>query len=63
MFHGRDPYQDEERLLWRVWIWTDGCFALPEGELQSTPGNSAGEVRADVLEKRLRRRRSSSEES
>jgi alpha-ketoglutarate-dependent taurine dioxygenase len=21
--HGRDPYQDTDRLLWRLWGWTD----------------------------------------
>jgi alpha-ketoglutarate-dependent taurine dioxygenase len=23
MFHGRDPYFDPERRMWRVWVWTD----------------------------------------
>ena len=22
VFHGRDPYEDRARLLWRVWAWT-----------------------------------------
>jgi len=22
VFHGRDPYEDRKRLLWRVWAWT-----------------------------------------
>ncbi len=22
VFHGRDPYEDRRRLLWRVWAWT-----------------------------------------
>ncbi len=22
MFHGRDPYSDPERRMWRVWVWT-----------------------------------------
>ena len=48
MFHGRDPYSDGRRLLWRVWIWTDGARGVPEGELQSTPGDKAGAVTKDV---------------
>jgi hypothetical protein len=25
LLHGRDPYQDLRRKLWRLWLWTDGC--------------------------------------
>jgi hypothetical protein len=24
-FHGRDPYVDTDRLLWRLWCWTDAA--------------------------------------
>lgn len=23
LLHGRDPYEDRDRLLWRLWVWTD----------------------------------------
>ena len=23
LIHGRDPYLDRDRLLWRLWVWTD----------------------------------------
>eukprot|EP00746_Dinoflagellata_sp_MGD_P047548 gnl/MRDRNA2_/MRDRNA2_21732_c0_seq2.p1 gnl/MRDRNA2_/MRDRNA2_21732_c0~~gnl/MRDRNA2_/MRDRNA2_21732_c0_seq2.p1 ORF type:complete len:296 (-),score=60.93 gnl/MRDRNA2_/MRDRNA2_21732_c0_seq2:48-935(-) len=42
MFHGRESYADPDRLLWRIWFWTDQCKGVPEGELFSTPGNFNG---------------------
>ena len=27
VFHGRDPYEDTERLFWRIWAWTDAALA------------------------------------
>lgn len=48
MFHGRDSFCDEQRLLWRVWIWTDGARGVPEGQLVSTPGDTAGTVTSDA---------------
>ena len=47
MFHGRDPYVDPDRLLWRCWIWTTAARGVPDTELHSTPGNTAGEVCPD----------------
>lgn len=47
MFHGREPYWDEDRLLWRVWIWTDGARGVPAGDLRSTPGDVSGTVSED----------------
>eukprot|EP00435_Cladocopium_sp_Y103_P050024 s493_g15.t1 len=50
MFHGRDPYHDQRRLLWRCWLWTSASRGLPdveEGELHSTPGNAPGAVLGD----------------
>lgn len=29
--HGRDPYEDLDRTLWRVWTWSSECNGLPEG--------------------------------
>lgn len=35
MLHGREPYRDLNRSLWRVWVWTGLSLAIPEGELHS----------------------------
>jgi gamma-butyrobetaine dioxygenase len=35
VMHGRDPYEDVERLMWRVWIWTTSALAVPGGMLAS----------------------------
>lgn len=36
LFHGTEPYEAEDRQLWRVWIWTDAAaFGMPEGVLHS----------------------------
>ncbi len=35
MFHGRDPYTDADRMLWRVWVWTKDALGVPELELAS----------------------------
>jgi alpha-ketoglutarate-dependent taurine dioxygenase len=35
MLHGREPYQDHERLMWRVWVWTDEAHGIPAGSLAS----------------------------
>jgi gamma-butyrobetaine dioxygenase len=35
MLHGREPYVDEQRLMWRVWVWTDEANAVPAGSLAS----------------------------
>lgn len=35
MLHGREPYTDLERTMWRVWVWTDTCVGVPEGLLHS----------------------------
>merc|ERR1719265_946933 len=48
MFHGRDAFRDEQRLLWRVWIWTDGARGVPDGQLFSTPGDTASAVSPDA---------------
>ena len=49
MFHGRDPYKDPNRLLWRCWMWTSSARGVPDMELHSTPGNAAGVVSSDDL--------------
>ncbi len=35
MMHGREPYTDPDRLMWRVWIWTDEALGIPDGRLHS----------------------------
>ncbi|MFT7394019.1 MAG: gamma-butyrobetaine dioxygenase [Candidatus Azotimanducaceae bacterium] len=35
MMHGRDPYDDVSRLMWRVWVWTTSALGVPEGQLHS----------------------------
>jgi hypothetical protein len=37
LWHGREPYFDLERTLWRVWSWTNECNGLPS---DVTPGIS-----------------------
>ena len=29
MLHGREPYADLDRLLWRVWVWTTSALDVP----------------------------------
>jgi alpha-ketoglutarate-dependent taurine dioxygenase len=33
VFHGREPYPGNDRLLRRIWAWTDRSFGLPEATL------------------------------
>ena len=35
MMHGREPYDDLDRLLWRGWVWTTAAFGVPAGMLHS----------------------------
>ncbi len=35
MTHGREPYTDPDRLMWRVWVWTTSALGVPEGLLHS----------------------------
>lgn len=35
LFHGREPYSDLSRRLWRVWIWTTEGSGVPTGLLHS----------------------------
>lgn len=35
MLHGREPYTDTSRLMWRVWIWTTASYGVPDGRLHS----------------------------
>lgn len=36
-FHGRNPYSDSSRLLWRTWFWTEKCKGVPDFEFFSDP--------------------------
>ena len=35
LMHGRAAYEDLQRMLWRVWIWTDECLQVPDLPLAS----------------------------
>ncbi|MGF7236248.1 MAG: TauD/TfdA family dioxygenase [Frankia sp.] len=35
MFHGRDPYRDIGRLMWRQWVWTEAATSIPTGPIHS----------------------------
>lgn len=35
MLHGRMPYEDLNRMLWRVWVWTDEALGVPSLPLAS----------------------------
>lgn len=35
VLHGREPYQDPGRLMWRVWVWSDAARGVPSGSLAS----------------------------
>jgi gamma-butyrobetaine dioxygenase len=35
VFHGREPYSDMARKLWRVWMWTTAGQGVPDGMLHS----------------------------
>ena len=35
VLHSREGYTDLNRMMWRVWIWTDGCLGVPDMPLHS----------------------------
>ena len=35
LLHGRDAYQDLQRMLWRIWVWTDSALGVPDLPLAS----------------------------
>lgn len=35
MLHGREPYVDPRRTMWRLWVWTTDGVGVPEGLLHS----------------------------
>jgi gamma-butyrobetaine dioxygenase len=39
--HGRDPYEDIDRLMWRVWVWTTSALAVPIGGATSDTRNAS----------------------
>jgi alpha-ketoglutarate-dependent taurine dioxygenase len=40
VLHGREPYGDAARLMWRVWMWTDTAHGVPAGVLASDSRNA-----------------------
>ena len=35
VLHAREGYEDLNRMMWRVWIWTDECLGVPDMPLHS----------------------------
>ncbi len=35
VLHAREGYADLNRMMWRVWIWTDDCLGVPKMPLHS----------------------------
>lgn len=35
VMHGRQPYEDLNRMLWRVWVWSKDCLRVPPLRLAS----------------------------
>ena len=35
LMHGRSPYEDLSRMLWRVWVWSGDCLDVPNLPLAS----------------------------
>jgi alpha-ketoglutarate-dependent taurine dioxygenase len=36
--HGREPYDGEERLLHRLWTWSDAAFGVPDPDAADAAG-------------------------
>lgn len=41
MLHGREPYADLDRQLWRLWVWTTAAHGVPDGLLHSDSRHAA----------------------
>lgn len=41
LMHGRDPYEDLQRMLWRVWVWTTDALGVPDLPLASDTRHAA----------------------
>jgi hypothetical protein len=35
LLHGRDAYEDLQRMLWRIWVWTTDSLGVPDLPLAS----------------------------
>jgi gamma-butyrobetaine dioxygenase len=45
MFHGRQPYQGTDRVLHKLWAWSDMSFGVPDAEILVARGNGVQIVR------------------
>jgi gamma-butyrobetaine dioxygenase len=45
LMHGRDPYEDLQRMLWRVWVWTTDALGVPDLPLASDTRHAVASTR------------------
>jgi alpha-ketoglutarate-dependent taurine dioxygenase len=53
MMHGREPYIDPNRLLYRVWVWTSAGLPVPSELAVSNPPASAFQGEAENIQRAL----------
>jgi alpha-ketoglutarate-dependent taurine dioxygenase len=53
MMHGREPYTDPNRLLYRVWVWTTAGLPVPPSLAVSNPPASAFQGEDEKIQKAL----------
>jgi gamma-butyrobetaine dioxygenase len=53
MMHGREPYTDPNRLLYRVWVWTTAGLPVPPSLAVSNPPASAFQGEDEKIQQTL----------
>jgi alpha-ketoglutarate-dependent taurine dioxygenase len=53
MMHGREPYADPNRLLYRVWVWTKAGLPVPESLAVSNPPATAFQGEDEEVQRAL----------
>ena len=53
MMHGREPYTDPDRLLYRVWVWTTAGLPVAESLAVSNPPASAFQGEDEEIQRAL----------
>jgi len=53
MMHGREPYTDPNRLLYRVWVWTTAGLPVPPSLAVSNPPASAFQGEDEKIQQAL----------
>ena len=53
MMHGREPYTDPNRLLYRVWVWTRAGLPVPESLAVSNPPATAFQGEDEEIQRAL----------